>query len=66
MTKLEMFNNLPDLLEVNGKKYENSPALSIANGISYTYGKLSKLAIMNAGKLYRLDVQKGDRISSIS
>lgn len=66
MTEAKMFSSLPELLEENGKKFENRPALSIANGFAYNYGELSKLAVMMATRLYGLGVQKGDKVAIIS
>ncbi len=65
MKELQIFNNLPALLEESAKKFSDRLALTIANGLSYSYRELNDLAHAIATKLYGIDVEKGDRISII-
>ncbi len=65
MKDTEIFNNLPELLEASAKKFEDHMALTIANGLIYSYRELNDISIATATKLYGIGVKKGDRISII-
>ncbi|MFC2080071.1 AMP-binding protein [Bacteroidota bacterium] len=59
------FNNLPELLATTVEKYSEKTALSIANGVSYTYNEIQQLAFKVAEDLFGAGVEKGDKISII-
>jgi long-chain acyl-CoA synthetase len=59
------FNNLPDLLEATAKKLGEKTALSIVNGISYTYEEVHQLSLRVAAELFGAGVNKGDKISIV-
>ncbi len=64
--KMKTYNkNLPELLESSAEKYESRKALSIVNGISYTYRELFNLSNSISEKLFGAGVNKGDKISII-
>jgi long-chain acyl-CoA synthetase len=60
------FENLPDLLQATAEKYQDKTALSIAYGISYTYGEIQKMATGIATLLYGSGLGQGERVAIIS
>ncbi len=60
------FDNLPGLLKSSAEKYKDKMALSIANGVSYSYSELLCLSNQLAVELYGAGLQKGDRVAIIS
>jgi long-chain acyl-CoA synthetase len=60
------FENLPDLLKATAEKYSDKTALSIAYGISYTYGEIQKMAADIATVLYGSGLGQGERVAIIS
>jgi long-chain acyl-CoA synthetase len=57
--------NLPALLKDSSEKFSNNMALSIANGIAYSYKEIYALSLKIAGILYGSGVEKGNTISII-
>jgi long-chain acyl-CoA synthetase len=60
------FNNLPGLLKASAEKYKDKMALSVANGVSYSYSELQALATGIAIELYGSGLQQGERVAIIS
>ncbi|MEX0986919.1 MAG: AMP-binding protein [Bacteroidales bacterium] len=60
------FKNLPELLKTSAEKFQNKTALSVADGISYTYEDVHKLASSIATELYGSGLQKGEKVAIIS
>ena len=60
------FENLPAALEHSAQTYEDKTALSIANGISYTYNEINALVNDFATKLYGAGLERNQRVAIIS
>ena len=63
---LDMFRNIPEVLSRNSGIYGDKEALSVVNGISYSYSELNTLSRHIASMLYALGVEPDDRISIYS
>jgi long-chain acyl-CoA synthetase len=60
------FENLPGLMRASAEKYKDQTALSVANGVSYSYSEIQTLVIKIATELYGAGLQKGERVAIIS
>lgn len=60
------FESLPGLMRDSAEKYKDQTALSVANGVSYSYSEIQTLAIGIATELYGSGLQLGERVAIIS
>jgi long-chain acyl-CoA synthetase len=60
------FENLPGLMRASAEKYKDQTALSVANGVSYSYSEIQTLVIKIATELYGAGLKKGERVAIIS
>jgi long-chain acyl-CoA synthetase len=60
------FENLPAALEHSAQKFGDKMALSIANGISYSYNEINALVNDFAAKLYGAGLEPRQRVALIS